>query len=158
MLDSHHGDAGRARVEAVKALAAARASDRGPLLPILHDVVAELGYVAEEDIPVIADALNLSRADVLGVVSFYHDFRRTPPAEHEVRICRGEACQSLGAEALYASVTTAYAEEDDIEIREVFCLGNCALGPAGMVDGRIVGRLTPEAVANAIAVPSELPS
>jgi formate dehydrogenase subunit gamma len=158
MLDSHHGDGGRARVEAVTALAAARASDRGPLLPILHDVVAELGYVAEEDIPVIADVLNLSRADVLGVVSFYHDFRRTPPAEHEIRICRGEACQSLGAEALYASVTAAFAEEDDIEVHEVFCLGNCALGPSGTVDGRIVGRLTPEALANALAVGSELPS
>jgi len=157
-MDTHQHEHRSSRAAAVRALANGHAARRGPFLPILHDVVAELGYVAEEDIPVIADVLNLSRADVLGVVSFYHDFRRTPPVEHEIRICRGEACQSLGAEALYASVTTAYSKDDDIEIHEVFCLGNCALGPSGMVDGRIVGRLTPEAVANAIAVPSELPS
>ena len=75
----------KSRAEAVRDLAGRHAAQRGPLLPILHDVVAAHGYVADEDIPVIADVLNLSRADVLGVVSFYHDFRRTPPPAHQVR-------------------------------------------------------------------------
>ena len=158
MDDTHHAHGALSRTESVRVLAHRHLSDRGSLLPILHDIVAEHGYVAEEDVAVIADVLNLSRAEVLGVVSFYHDFRRTPPSEHQIRLCRGEACQSLGAEALYAAVTDAYADEDDIEVAEVFCLGNCALGPSGMVDGRILGRLTPSSLENAIAVPSELPS
>ena len=140
-------DTRQSRTEAVRQLAEQRLGERGALMPILHDVVDRLGYVAEEDIPVIADVLNLSRADVHGVVSFYHDFRRTPPPAQQVRLCRGEACQSVGAEDLYASVAAAYAHSPEVEVREVFCLGNCALGPSGLLDGRLVGRLTPERVA-----------
>ncbi|HHU08991.1 MAG TPA: formate dehydrogenase [Intrasporangiaceae bacterium] len=130
------------RASVVRGLAERRATERGPLLPVLHDVVAEHGYIADEDIPVIADVLNLSRADVHGVVSFYHDFRRTPPPAHVIQICRGEACQSVGADALLAEARDRYQDAEDVEVREVFCLGNCALGPSGMVDGRLLGRLT----------------
>lgn len=119
---------------------------RGPLLPILHAVQTEHGFVSEDDIPVIADVLNLSRADVHGVVSFYHDFRRTPPPAHRVTVCRGEACQSVGAESLWAEVSVTVGGHPDVELAEVFCLGNCALGPSGTLDGRLVGRLDAERV------------
>lgn len=135
------------RATAVRALAESRARDRGPLLPILHDVVAAYGYVDQADLPVIAGVLNLSVAEVHGVVTFYHDFRTVPPAAHRVAICRGEACQSVGAEGLYSrSVAEAQTDAwgDDVEVAQVFCLGNCALGPAGTVDGRLHGLLTVE--------------
>lgn len=119
---------------------------RGPLLPILHAVQTEHGFVSEDDIPVIADVLNLSRADVHGVVSFYHDFRRTPPPAHRVNVCRGEACQSVGAESLWAELSATVGGHPDVELAEVFCLGNCALGPSGTLDGRLVGRLDAERV------------
>ena len=117
---------------------------RGPLLPILHAVVERHGHVADDDIPVLADVLNLSRADVIGVVSFYHDFRRTPPTTHRVTLCRAEACQARGAEATYAAAADRWAGSTDVEVGEVFCLGNCALGPSGMLDGTLHARLTPD--------------
>ncbi len=139
-----------ARVAAVRLIAERHAGQRGPLLPILHTVVAELGYVTEEDITTLAEALNLSRADVHGVVSFYHDFRRTPPAAHHVQLCRAEACQAVGAEWLFDAVTQQYAGDEDVEVGQVFCLGNCALGPSGTIDGRLRGRLTADVVATEV--------
>jgi formate dehydrogenase subunit gamma len=131
------------RVALVRAIAAQHLSDRGPLMPVLHDVMEELGHIAREDVEAIADTLNLSVAEVHGVVSFYHDFRTEPPASHTVALCRGEACQSVGAEALYADTRDrAGSLGDGVEVREVFCLGNCALGPSAMVDGRLHGRLS----------------
>jgi formate dehydrogenase subunit gamma len=132
------------RTDVVRAIAAARLEDRGPLMPVLHDVMAEYGYIDRADVVAIADVLNLSVADVHGVVSFYRDFRTTPPPAHVVGLCRGEACQSVGAEALYAGALDAAAGGHygpDAEVEQVFCLGNCALGPSGTVDGRLIGRL-----------------
>jgi formate dehydrogenase subunit gamma len=133
------------RAALVRAVATQHLGDRGPLMPVLHEVMEELGHIAREDVEAIADVLNLSVAEVHGVVSFYHDFRTAPPATHTVTLCRGEACQSVGSEALYAA-TRARASSlgDGVEVAEVFCLGNCALGPSGTLDGRLHGRLSTE--------------
>ena len=120
----------------VRAIAEERRHLSGPLLPILHAVVDEFGYVADDDLAVLADVLNLSRAEVLGVVTFYDDFRRTPPAEHRLEICRGEACQSLGADGAHRATAQRYADRGDVEVGTVFCLGLCAAGPSALVDGR----------------------
>ncbi len=132
------------RAASVRAIAEGLAGVRGPLMPVLHEVVATHGYVHDDDLPVIAEVLNLSRADVLGVVSFYHDFRRTPPPAHRVTLCRAEACQARGAEETWAAAGDRWGSAEDVGVGEVFCLGNCALGPAGMLDGTLHGRLTPE--------------
>ena len=121
---------------------------RGALLPILHAVQEALGYVPPEAIPVLAEELNLSRADVHGVVSFYHDFRSAPAGRTTVRICRGEACQAVGAERLVSHVQETCGmslgdtnADGSLTVEQVFCLGNCALGPAAQVNGRLRGRL-----------------
>ncbi len=131
------------RTALVRAIAAHHVDERGPLMPVLHEVAEELGHIAREDVEAIADVLNLSVAEVHGVVSFYHDFRTEPAPAHRVAVCRGEACQSVGAEALYdATRARAGSLGADVEVAEVFCLGNCALGPSGTVDGRLHGRLS----------------
>ena len=130
----------------------------GALLPILHAVQHQLGHVPPDSIPVIASALNLSRAEVHGVVSFYHDFRSEAPGRHVVHICRAEACQSMGADALvdYAKKrlgvdfhgTTA---DGAVTLEPIYCLGNCALSPAMMVDGELYGRVTPKRFSAVVA-------
>jgi formate dehydrogenase subunit gamma len=133
------------RAALVRAIASHHLADRGPLMPVLHDVMEELGHISRADVEAIADVLNLSVAEVHGVVSFYQDFRTEPPAAHAVALCRGEACQSVGGEALYdATRARAGSLGADVEVTEVFCLGNCALGPSGTVDGRLHGRLSSE--------------
>jgi formate dehydrogenase subunit gamma len=133
------------RAALVRAIATQHVADRGPLMPVLHEVMEELGHIAREDVEAIAGVLNLSVAEVHGVVSFYHDFRTVPSAAHTVALCRGEACQSVGAEALYADTRTrADSLGAGVEVGEVFCLGNCALGPSGTLDGRLHGRLSAE--------------
>lgn len=129
---------------------AAHRGERGALLPILHDLQAEFGYVDPAVVPVLAEELNLSRADVYGVVSFYHDFRERPPGRTVVRICRGEACQACGAEALVEHARRSLGTDlggtspsRDVTLEQVFCFGNCALGPAVEVDGRLAGRVDP---------------
>lgn len=135
-----------ARAASVRAIAEQLASLRGPLLPILHEVVARHGHVDDDDVVVIADVLNLSRADVHGVVTFYHDFRRTPPTAHRISLCRGEACQARGAEASYAVATDRWSASPQVEVGEIFCLGLCAQGPSGTVDGTLHAALTPERI------------
>jgi formate dehydrogenase subunit gamma len=125
----------------------------GPLLPILNGVQAEFGFVPQEALPVIADALNLSRAEVHGVVSFYHDYRREPAGRHVVKLCRAEACQSMDGDALAARLTDLLgigfhetAADGSVTLEPVYCLGLCACAPAAMVDGQVIGRLDRDAV------------
>ena len=133
------------RAALVRAIASQHLVERGPLMPVLHEVMDELGHVTREDIEAIADVLNLSVAEVHGVVSFYHDFRTAPPPPHTVALCRGEACQSVGAEQLYAATRAREGSlGTGVEVSAVYCLGNCALGPSGMLDGRLLGRLSDE--------------
>jgi formate dehydrogenase subunit gamma len=140
-----------AQTDTVRRIAADLKSRPGPLIEILHAIQASLGYVPEGAIPVVAEELNLSRAEVHGVVTFYHYFRRTPPGKHVVSLCQAEACQSMGAEGLTEHVkrklgvdfheTTA---DGRFSLEPVYCLGNCACSPAAMVDGRLYGRLDAE--------------
>jgi formate dehydrogenase subunit gamma len=133
----------------VRTAAAVHRDQRGALLPVLHAVQAELGCVPKEAIPVLADEFNLSRADVHGVVTFYHDFRAEPAGRTAVRICRAEACQALGADGLVTYVREAglalgeTSADGAVTVEEVFCLGNCALGPSVEVNGRLYGRVAP---------------
>ena len=129
------------RQELVRTVAEQRRADRGALMPVLHEVHEELGYVTREDVVTIADVLNLSVAEVHGVVSFYHDFRRTPPLAHSVKVCRAEACQSVGAEEVWAAARQRFADRGDVEVSQVFCFGNCALGPSVSFDGVLRGRV-----------------
>lgn len=120
----------------------------GALLPALHAIQDELGYIPDAAIAQLADALNLSRAEVHGTISFYHDFRTTPPGRHVLRVCRAEACQAMGGDALAAHVQATLGcgfhetGRGEVTLEEVFCLGNCACAPAVMIDGRLHGRVT----------------
>lgn len=121
----------------------------GPLLLVLHAIQDELGYIPAEAVPLIAERLNLSRAEVHGVVTFYHYFRQSPPGKHLVQLCRAEACQAMHAEQLEAHVkqrlgidyhhTTA---DGRYSLEPVYCLGNCACTPAMMIDGKLYGRVS----------------
>lgn len=135
----------------VRSAVAAHRDDRGALLPILHDIQATFGYVDPAVVPILAEELNLSRADVHGVISFYHDFRKAPAADTHVRICRAEACQAAGADALVEHAKDRLRTEiggtstdRSATLDQVFCFGNCALGPTVEINGRISGRVTPQ--------------
>jgi formate dehydrogenase subunit gamma len=125
--------------EYARAACAAHGNRPDLLLEILHDVQDRLGYVPEATLPIIAKALNLSRAEVHGVVSFYHDFRREPAPRHVVKICRAESCQAQRGDDLYNSARKLAGP--DIAIEPVYCLGLCALSPAIMVNGEVYGRV-----------------
>lgn len=130
----------------------------GGLMPLLHDVQAEFGYVPPEAIPAIARAFNLSRAEVHGVVTFYHDFRLTPPARHRLQICQAESCQAMGSRALTAQVELLIGcrlgEEraDGVwSVEPIYCLGLCAMSPSLMLNGEVHARVTPALVEQLIA-------
>jgi formate dehydrogenase subunit gamma len=127
--------------ETLMAILLAEADREGALLPVLHAVSRAFGHIPDRAVAIIADALNLSRAEVHGVVGFYHDFRREPPPRHVLKLCRAEACQARGGEALAAQAQAAHADRDDLAIEAVYCLGLCASGPAAMLDGRVLARL-----------------
>lgn len=110
---------------------------KGALLPILHDVQAAFGHVSEDHIRAIAHALNLTRAEVHGVVSFYHDYRSTPEPRPVIKLCRAEACQARGVDALVDTMTPNAA----VKIETVYCLGLCSVGPAAMIGTDVHARL-----------------
>jgi formate dehydrogenase subunit gamma len=119
----------------------------GALLPILHAVQSTWGHIPAEALPIIAKDLNISRAEVHGVVSFYHDFREEPAGRHVVKLCRAEACQAMGADRVAAHAKGALGVDwhgtsaGGVTLEPVFCLGLCACAPAALVDGREVGRV-----------------
>ena len=129
----------------------------GPLLPMLHAIQAEWGHVPQAAVPVLADVLNLGRAEVHGVISFYHDFRDHPAGRLILKICRAEACQSMGGAAMAAGVldrlgvdwhgTTA---DGAVTVEPVYCLGLCACGPAAMLDGQLMGRVDGDRLVTAL--------
>jgi formate dehydrogenase subunit gamma len=130
----------------------------GATLVILHAMQEAFGYVPEPAIPMIAAALNLSRAEVHGVFTFYHDFRKQPAGRHVLKLCRAEACQAAGGDALAARAeaklgislgnTTA---DERVTLEPIYCLGLCATAPSAMLDGRLVGRLDPARIDALIA-------
>ena len=143
MADQIGSDAKR-----VEAIVAAHMHLEGPLLPILHALQAEYGFVPRDAIPVVANTLNLTRAEVYGVVSFYHDFRAKPAGRRVVKLCRAEACQSMGGNALASAVLKHFgigwnetSPDGSATIEPVYCLGLCSVAPAALVDGVAHGRL-----------------
>src|SRR5262245_62823083 len=136
-------------VATAKAIATEHGNAPDELIEILHGLQTALGCVPEAAVPALADALNLSRAEVHGVVTFYHDFRREPAGRHVLKMCRAEACQSMGGEALVARAEDrlgiacgATSADGRVTLEPVYCLGLCATAPSAMIDGRLVGRLT----------------
>ena len=136
---------------AAGAIIAERRHLAGATLPILHALQERFGYVDAAAVPLIADALNLSRAEVHGVISYYHDFRSAPPGRHTVKLCRAEACQAMGGRALQAHAerrlkTACGGTSADglYSLEAVYCLGNCAAAPNAVIDGKPYARLSPE--------------
>ena len=134
--------------ERIRSIVADLRSLEGPLLPILHEVQDQFGYVPQEALPIIADELNLSRAEVHGVVTFYHDYRDHPAGRHVLKLCRAEACQSMGGDALAERIKTLLGIDfhqttldGSVTLEPVYCLGLCACAPAAMFDGEVHGKV-----------------
>lgn len=129
----------------------------GPMLPILHEIQAEFGHVPPSAVSLIARALNLTAAEVHGVISFYHDFRNAPAGRHVVKICRAEACQAMGGAAMAERVLSALGVDwhgttanGAVTVEPVYCLGLCACAPAAMIDDRVMGRVDEASLGAAI--------
>lgn len=121
------------------------------LLPALHRLQDQLGYIPDHAIAELARTHNVSRAEVVGVIGFYHDFRTTPPGRHRLQVCRAESCQAMGADALAAHASRhlgvefgATTADGGVTLEAAYCLGNCACSPAVMLDGRLYGRISAE--------------
>ncbi|ABC92605.1 formate dehydrogenase subunit gamma [Rhizobium esperanzae] len=130
----------------------------GPLLPILHQVQQEFGYVPQQALPVIAEELNLSRAEVHGVMTFYHDYRDHPAGRHVLKLCRAEACQSMGGDALAERIKALLGIDfhqttldGSVTLEAVYCLGLCACAPSAMLDGEVYGRLDDQLATELVA-------
>ncbi|RWN35406.1 MAG: formate dehydrogenase subunit gamma [Mesorhizobium sp.] len=130
----------------------------GPLLPILHSIQEEFGHVPKDALPVIAEALNISRAEVHGVVSFYHDYRSHPAGRHVLKLCQAESCQSMGSDAIAAKLKQLLGigfhettRDGSVTLEPVYCLGLCACSPAAMLDGEVIGRLNDEKLDEIVA-------
>lgn len=143
--------------ERANAIIAARAGEPGAMLPILHDLQEAFGHVPAEAVPLVAHALNVTRAEVHGVVSFYHDYRRHPPGRHILQLCRAEACQALGCETLADHVRSRLnvgwhetTSDAAVTLEPVFCLGLCAIGPAALLDGQPLARLNPARIGDVL--------
>lgn len=141
----------RAQIKVVEDACAALKDTTGPLIPILHAVQDKLGFVPKDAVAKIASALNLSIAEVHGVVTFYHYFRTTAGGRHVVHLCRAEACQSVGGAAIEAHAQRTLGiefhgttQDGAITLEPVYCLGNCSLGPALMIDKKLHGRISPQ--------------
>lgn len=133
--------------DSARMIVAGLAHLEGATLPMLHALQDEFGYVDPQAVPLIADVLNLSRAEVHGAISFYHDFKTAPQPARIIKLCRAEACQALGCESVVDELahTHGIAVDDhhagDAIVETVYCLGNCALGPSALVDGELIGRV-----------------
>ena len=151
---------GQDRINLATRIANQLKDEQGALLPVLHAVQDELGFIPNEVIPAIAKVLNLSRADVHGVVSFYHLFRTEPPGEKIVYVCRAESCQAMGSQALETHIKKTlnidYHEttgDGEVSLEPVYCLGNCACSPAIMINEDVFGRVTIESFDELIKTP-----
>lgn len=135
--------------------------DERLILPALQRVQEEFGWIPDEAVDVIAAELNVSRAEVVGVLTYYHDLRQSPPPDVRVQVCVAEACQSLGSRTLESAIGATYGVSlgerlDGVEFAKVYCLGNCALGPAVVINGRLIGRCDIDRVEAAIAAAQEV--
>lgn len=133
-------------------------SQPGPLLQVLHAIQHRLNYIPDAAVPIVASALNLSRAEVHGVLTFYHHFRRHPPGRHVIQICQAESCQAMQADELTKHAKQRLGigfhqttSDNEITLEPVYCLGNCACSPAVLVDGELHGRVTPSKLDDVIA-------
>jgi formate dehydrogenase subunit gamma len=131
------------------------------ILPALQRIQHVFGWVPEESVDLVAADLNVSRAEVVGVLTYYHDLRQSPPPDVHVQVCVAEACQSVGSRQFVSDLEAVYGvalgeRVDGVELSAVYCLGNCALGPAAMVDGRLIGRCDAVLIRDAVARAQEV--
>lgn len=138
-------------IDIARAIITRHASQAGAALPVLHALQERFGYLPESTLPLVAEALNITRAEIYGIATFYHDFRLEPPGRHRVVLCRAEACQAMGGVALAEQAKSRLGvdwggttRDGQVTLEQTFCLGLCACAPSAIIDGRVIGRLTPE--------------